>query len=294
MNRVYRRTQMGWAVIVPLLAVIAIAVPIFLQGGLLVTAAAVAGGFGLLLVLFGTLTITIDARAIEARFGIGVIKKRVPLTEIRAFEPTTTPWYYGWGIRLYPGGRLYNVSGLRSVELFLKDGTRLRFGTPEPGEVCHALHGELGVLPALSSHERVAAAAQSRRWALAILSVVALITSAIGAGLYLESRPVEVEVVNDRVSISSFIYDVEIPTAEIESVALLETLPRIQMRTNGFAMGSSLRGHFRFTDLGDGELYVEADAAPYILIEHAGGFVIFNAPESDQTRALYEQIQASL
>jgi hypothetical protein len=256
----YRQTQVGWAVIVPLLLVIAVTVPLMFAADQLVMGLLVGGLFSTLLLVFGTLTLTIDVDAIEARFGIGLIKKRVPLAEIRGFEPATSPWYYGWGIRLYPGGRLYNVSGFESVELILTDGSRIRFGTAEPQAVCDALRGRLGNMPPLSASDRATVAAQSRRW----------------------------------IAVSGLVYGTEIELAQIETVTLETSLPAIETRTNGFALGGTLRGHFRLAELGDAELYVEADAPPFVVVEHAGGVLIFNVPQPARTRSLHDELVAAM
>ena len=39
----------------------------------------------------------------------------------------------GFGIRKVPGGWMWNVSGLDSVQLTFADGKRFRIGTDEPG-----------------------------------------------------------------------------------------------------------------------------------------------------------------
>ena len=294
MDVVYRRTQVGWAVIAPLGLVMAIAVPALVGADLLGTAAATAAGFSLLLLVFGTLTITVDRDAIEARFGIGLIKKRVELSRIRSFEPATTPWYYGWGIRLYPGGWLYNVSGLRSVELFLHDGSRYRFGTAEPEAVCAALKAHIGTPASLSNAERQAVTKSRRHWGIAIAAISATMLVGIGTLFVLEARPPVITVDADRIAIDGFVYGSEVRLADVESVTLEPALPRIETRTNGFALGTTLRGHFRVTGLGDGELYVEADAPPFVLVQHAGGFVLFNAPDPAETREHYARIDAAL
>jgi hypothetical protein len=293
MGTTYRQTQVGWAVIVPLLLVIAITVPVLLAADLLVMAVVVGSLFSLLLLVFGTLTLTIDADTIEARFGIGLIKKRVPLAEIRGFEPATSPWYYGWGIRLYPGGWLYNVSGLESVELSLRDGKRLRFGTAEPHAVCDALRAKIGKLAPLSESDRGPFVAQSRRWMIGVLAFGAFVLVSIGAMFYVESKPPKVTIADDRLAVSGFVYGTDIELAQIETVTLASSLPAIETRTNGFALGTTLRGHFRLSELGDAELYVEADAPPFVVVQHAGGVLIFNAPEPGRTRALHDELVAA-
>lgn len=94
--------------------------------------------------LFGSLTVEVDQRAVRFWFGPGVFRKTIPLAEIAACQVVTNPWWYGWGIRLTPHGRLYNVSGLRAVELQLRGGRTVRIGTDEPDKLCHRI--EMGLV----------------------------------------------------------------------------------------------------------------------------------------------------
>jgi hypothetical protein len=48
-------------------------------------------------------------------------------------------WLNGFGIRVRPGRRLYNVSGLDAVELRLKTGDIRRIGTDDPRGLAAAL-----------------------------------------------------------------------------------------------------------------------------------------------------------
>jgi len=95
--------------------------------------------------LFPTLTVTVDERDVQARFGAGLIGKRIPLSGIESCRPALNCWWWGWGIRLCPGtgagapGWMYNVSGLQSVELRLKNGASFRIGTDEPERLCEAI-----------------------------------------------------------------------------------------------------------------------------------------------------------
>ena len=47
--------------------------------------------------LFCKLTIEIDDQTLLASFGIGVIRKKVPLAQIIACAPIRIRWWYGWG-----------------------------------------------------------------------------------------------------------------------------------------------------------------------------------------------------
>ena len=48
--------------------------------------------------------------------------------------------YGGWGIRYGFSGTAYNVSGNKGVEIFLKNGTKILFGTKKPYEFFEALN----------------------------------------------------------------------------------------------------------------------------------------------------------
>jgi len=82
--------------------------------------------------VFSRLTIKIDEETLLACFGIGLICKKVPLSEIVRCESIRIRWWYGWGIHLTPYGWLYNVSGLDAVAIMLRDGRKFALGTNDP------------------------------------------------------------------------------------------------------------------------------------------------------------------
>jgi hypothetical protein len=92
------------------------------------------------LLLFFSLTVEIDGEVLRFRFGIGLIRKSIPLGEIVKAEPVRNRWIYGWGIHMTPTGWLYNVSGLEAVEITLKSGKSLRIGTDQPNELAAAIN----------------------------------------------------------------------------------------------------------------------------------------------------------
>ncbi len=92
--------------------------------------------------LFYSLHVDVGAGTLECRFGIGLIRKRIRLADIQEVRAVTNPWIAGWGIRWMPGYWMWNVSGLRAVELTFRDGSRFRIGTDEPEVLVKAI--ELG------------------------------------------------------------------------------------------------------------------------------------------------------
>jgi hypothetical protein len=97
----------------------------------------------LMMQLFGWLTVTVDEKAVTARFGIGLLRKKVLLRDIKSATRVRNKWYYGWGMRMGPWGWMFNVSGLDAVEIELRDGGRFRVGTDEPDELASAIRSSL-------------------------------------------------------------------------------------------------------------------------------------------------------
>ena len=85
------------------------------------------------LLLFHSLTVSIEPEFIRLSYGVGIISRRIGFASIEAVQPAANQWWWGFGIRKIPNGWMWNISGLRSVELKLKNGRLFRIGTDEPG-----------------------------------------------------------------------------------------------------------------------------------------------------------------
>jgi hypothetical protein len=90
--------------------------------------------------LFYNLTVEVTNDFIAATFGIGLIKRRIPLDIVADARVVRNKWWYGWGVRLTPHGWLWNVSGLDAVELEYTNGKRFRIGTDEPERLVEAIN----------------------------------------------------------------------------------------------------------------------------------------------------------
>jgi len=147
----YSHTQTGWMTIIALVGALLIIGAAGREMGpespgrgfMTATMALMA----LMIPLFGWLTVMVDGEAVTAKFGIGLIRKKIRIGDIRDATRVRNKWYYGWGLRMGPGGWMYNVSGLDAVDIELKDGSRFRIGTDEPEELVRAIKQriELGV-----------------------------------------------------------------------------------------------------------------------------------------------------
>lgn len=87
----------------------------------------------IVLVMFGHLTIQLDAQSLSWHFGsLKWPGWRLPLAQIQRVELCHTHWYEGKGIRLTREGMLYNAAGSGAVRIHKKDGGKFRLGSAEP------------------------------------------------------------------------------------------------------------------------------------------------------------------
>ncbi len=137
----YDHTQIGTVTIAglmtPLIAVLVLPFWIPIPPEVVIIALLV---LGFSLFVFGTLTVTVGSGMLVCKFGLGLIRKEIPLSDIADARPVRNPWFVGWGIRWIPGRCwVWNVSGFQAVELMLKNDKRFRIGTDEPDVLARAI-----------------------------------------------------------------------------------------------------------------------------------------------------------
>jgi hypothetical protein len=289
----YRHTQIGW-VILAVTTVLGGLLAMQLAGRGLPTPWLPLVILGVVVLLFGTLRVEVDRERVRAAFGVGLVRRTVPLADVAAFQPVRNPWVAGWGIRLIRGGTLWNVSGLDAVELALRDGRFLRIGTDEPEALVRALETATGQPP---SDTRAGAAGglppapkRSRWLPFVVAASVAAGVGAILVAVAVQTRPPVVTVEAGGFDVKSPFYGQRYSADDVTSIELVPRLPHIEARTNGFAGGGLLRGHFRLRDLGDGKLFLDTGQPPYVLVRLRGGFVILGLDAAERTRALYDEM----
>jgi hypothetical protein len=285
----YRHTQFGWAIVTSLL------LPVAILGTVALTSHSLAPLLGLIplvviLPLFAAMTVDVSDDAVSLRFGMGIIHKRWRLAEIASIAPVTNSWSCGWGIRLIPGGWLYNVSGTQGVELVLRNGRKVRIGTDDQAGLIAALReAQATVLP-----ETAPEPSGMLGYTMAgPIIVVVIVSIGMALVLTLASGPIEVVTSPAAVSIHGSGYIARIPTSDIISVHLDDQLPSIRWRTNGLGFRGRLRGHFKLSDGRAAQLFVTRAHPPFITVETRTTPVILNFDDPDRTRALYEQLAAT-
>ena len=97
------------------------------------------------LLSFYKLTITITKETIEAKLGIGIIKRRLNIKDIdyNSIEKIKVPALYGIGIRLTPHGWLYNVNIGHAIKI--KANTKTFLVGTEDFEKIHSILNSLKI-----------------------------------------------------------------------------------------------------------------------------------------------------
>ena len=143
--------QIGWAVVAGSAVGFALALLVTLSLSASTLAAApwlVVALFGLLalgLLTYATLTVEVDDDRVLAHFGIGLIRKAIPVADITRCEIVRTPVWWGWGLHWTPSGWLYNVSGRAAVRLELKGQRPLMIGSDDAERLKAAIDARLAV-----------------------------------------------------------------------------------------------------------------------------------------------------
>jgi hypothetical protein len=145
-DEMYKHTQIGWIIWI-------ICIPVIMGIWILAivhpmpemtSAVFVAVVILIALSIFGRLTVYGDNQQFGFYYGFGVIKKQFSYAEVKSIKKARNHWFWGWGIRWFGRGWLYNVSGLDAIEVQLKTGRVLRIGTDEPDTLYRFLLPKIG------------------------------------------------------------------------------------------------------------------------------------------------------
>ena len=285
---IYRRTQISWPTIVPLVAVAAVLIPIFISAHIDIAIWITVATYGIILLLFSTLTVTITSDGVLAVFGVGLLRKTLMFADITSFMPVRNTWLNGWGIHYFQGGVLWNASGLSAIEFKMANGRYVRIGTGEPDQLMIALTQAAG----RPEVEHVAATGSLWARQQTAAAIIGVLGAAVAAStVYFGFQPPKTMVGFDAFYVSNGLYRNTIAYDAMQSLTLEETLPNVGVKTNGFAAGKTLRGNFRVDGWGPSRLFVNLDQPPFVVIKTADTHVVVNFADPLQTRRLYSELK---
>lgn len=103
--------------------------------------------FLLTFALFSSLRIELDETHLAWRFGPGLIRKRVALSDVVGATIVRTSLFDGVGIHYTKYGWYYAVSGRDAVAVRLSNGSGFALGTDDPVGLWEAIERRLGSAP---------------------------------------------------------------------------------------------------------------------------------------------------
>lgn len=285
-------TQTGTFSIVVFLSVTVFSIVMLLISGFDEPVHVVVIGFVILtmaicLLIFYKLTITIDDTHLSFKMGIGLIRKSYPLSDIESCIPVRNSLLWGIGIRMIPAGWLYNVSGLYAIELTFKGSKKkVRIGSDQAEEIAGIVTEKTAGMPPGSFYEK---SGNQGIYITIILVVAAIVIPLI---IVLSGRrETEVSFSDNAMTISGM-YGLTASYDDILQTDTLSVLPEIKARTNGFAAGKILKGHFKLQDKSKVMLFITEGVPPYILIKTKSQTIYMNFENPAKTRELFKKLKA--
>ncbi|BCI64699.1 DUF3784 domain-containing protein [Coprobacter secundus] len=120
--------------------------------------------------------------------------------------------------------------------------------------------------------------------------VIVVVLTLCGAVFYSFRSP-SVSLSMKDVTISGS-YGQSFPLKTIESVELIDSMPEIRMRTNGFSMMKIRKGHFLLGNDLPAMLYLEEEQGPYVLIMRRSLEPVYiNFTDKEKTETLYKTLK---
>ncbi|WP_078427733.1 DUF3784 domain-containing protein [Alkalihalobacterium alkalinitrilicum] len=112
----------------------------------------------------------------------------------------------------------------------------------------------------------------------------------IGVAFYVGYSENELTVSDKTVQISG-VYGVEWSLEELTNIEMVEQLPKVQVRTNGFSLGERLKGRFRLEGMGNGRLFLYRNHPPYLFIEKGEDYLFINSKDNAVTVQWFETVE---
>ena len=121
-----------------------------------------------------------------------------------------------------------------------------------------------------------------------MIGIISLMTVVL---LLLFRQKTRFEIFSDLIIISDFAYPANIPNYAIKSISMVEKLPKVMMRSNGYGGLRMWKGIFRILGGKRALFYVEDHfKGPLIKIETVRESVYINFKDKEQTHQLYDEL----
>jgi hypothetical protein len=241
------------------------------------------------LLIFYKLTIYLNDTSISFKLGIGLITRKYLIADIQSCKAVRNDPLSGIGIRMIPGGWLYNVSGLNAIELTFKNQkSKVRIGTDKHDEITEILSKMIKI----DRPDNPSGFKNRSGYLLAV--IIILISLTFPTILILSgSRDTEVTTTDADIRIKGM-YGLIINYSDIMQLDTVSELPGIRTRTNGYALGESYKGNFRLRNGEKAKLFIKLGYPPYIFIKTQKLNIYLNFEKPANTVELYKTVTIKL
>lgn len=238
---------------------------------------------------FYQLTIKVSQSHVSFKLGVGLWGKKYKISDIKSCRPVSNSVVSGIGIRMLSNGWLYNVTGLKAIELEFKNRKSvIRIGTNRPEEISELIQSLIGGGAMITDRaERQTIKRVNPIWILLWILSVLLI---VGLVFIPNSTETKINVDAKELKIKG-VYGLTISYSDIEQIDTISTMPTISLRTNGYDFGKTLIGNFKLSDDSRAKLFIKKGFAPFLMIKSKGQVPVYiNFKEKGKTIDLYNHL----
>jgi len=241
------------------------------------------------LLIFYKISIYINETYISFKLGIGLVSKKYLIADIKSCKPVKNEPLFGIGIKIIPNGMLYNVSGLQAIELTFKNRkSKIRIGTNQPEEIASTIN------KMIENEKSESTSTYTKKTNYYLTLTIIILALILPIGIILSGkREMKINMTNSDFSFKG-IYGLTIKYSDIKQLDTISFLPRIGLRTNGYAFGKTLKGNFTLNDRTKVKLFITKGTPPYILIKTENDILYINFKNPDKTVDLFNALTTNL
>jgi hypothetical protein len=135
--------------------------------------------------------------------------------------------------------------------------------------------------------------ARKRKRSYLISSSLFIVTIGFVVGLYIfGTQDYEIKFTDETFEITGM-YGDKWNLSTIQSVKLLDEMPPVTRKNNGFGLSTLAKGKFTVEGYGNSLLFVRKQSSPYVYIELSDENIFLNGETPEETKEWYEQLKTS-